>query len=583
MRYSVLRRVVPLAIWPLALPTAGHGSTEGKLEVRLSRVVRITDEFSGNYEFFRVATAPDNAGYAMVCTLHTSPVTNEMSGELFRSADGGATWSLRLRDASSHEVSEDACAFGEAGQAYFIAQPWNIKDPHAPHVSIGQSEMHFYRSFDYGGTWPAHLTTSFVDYARVVVDSRPGSPFHGRAYIAGNRTASEEFPFIAVLESGKWLVPGRPSERLKTLPGKHAQYPRSLIVLQNGDVLASYAFAHDGITSAVVTVTRDGGKTVDGPITVEADICGGMGAPSIAEDPHGRGVIAFYAIKRGTSCSPTIASSQDGGGTWKRLPISLDSIVKPTGSDVAQPGSITFGTDGIALITWLTGKSVRGALLDREWQLLWGGQISSRASGKGINLCPYVRVDDRLFGDANADMDMSLQFGFTNHDDVDAASQSDKSFLVVWRENDGQLYSRSIRMILPAVIGDLKVTPTNDVTSLVRYEARNINFDENTNTFEYDLELVNASDTPLNGPFLLKVRSVVTTIGPVTLKDVHADEIVFATQRSGTLLPGEHTSATRVCIQVSPDVFEKIASSSIVFPRVGLVGRVYAGPTDAPN
>jgi hypothetical protein len=399
----------------------------------------------------------------------------------------------------------------------------------------------------------------------------------------GNRTASEEFPFIAVLEGGKRLVPGRQSERLKNFSGKHAQYPRSLIALRNGDVLASYAFAHDGITSAVVTVSRDGGKTVDGPITIEADICGGMGTPSIDEDPHGRGVIAFYAVKRGTSCSPTIASSQDGGTTWKQVPVSLDSIVKPAGNDMAQPGSITFRSDGIALLTWLTGKFVRGALLDPEWQLLWAGEISSRANRMGINLAPYVRVDDRLSGRADADIDMSLQFGFTNYDDVDVASQSDNNFLVVWRENDGQLYSRSIRMALPAVPDDLKVTPTNDVTALVRYEARNINFDENTNTFAYDLELVNASDTPLNGPFLFKINNLVTTIGPVSLKDVRGAGIVFATHRSSGLLPGEHTYATHVCIQVSSDVFEKITSSSIVFPRVGLVGRVYAGPTDLPD
>ncbi len=579
MRRAALGGLLVFSIWLFAMSVGGGASTEGKLEVNLARVARITDDASGNYEFFRVATAPDNASYVMVCALHTSPVTNEVSGELFNSVDGGATWNLRLKDASSHHVSEDACAFGEAGQAYFIAQPWSIKNPHVPHVSLDQNEMHFYRSSDHGNTWAAHLTPAFVDYARVVVDSRAGSPYRGRAYIAGNRTATEEFPFIAVLEGGKRLVPARPSERLKNLPGKHGQYPRSLIVLRSGNVLASYAFAHDGVTSAIVTVTRGGGKTVDGPITIEENI---GGSPSIAEDPLNGAVVAFYAVRNGSSYVLTTAISDDEGRTWKRAPIALQSVVMTAENGTLQPGSITFRSDSVALLTWIAGKSVHGALFDPKWQLLWTGEISSRVIGRGVNLAPYVRFDDRP-GGADADMDISLQFGFTNYGDVDAALQADDSFLVVWRETDGQLYSRSIRVGLPTAPSDLPEVPTKDVTALVRYEARNISFDENTKIFEYDLELVNASDTPLRGPFLLKIKSVTTTIGPVTLKDVPADGIVFGTQRSGTLLPGQHTSASRVRIQASPDALEQITSPANDFPRIGLIGRVYAKSADAPK
>lgn len=196
-----------------------------------------------------------------------------------------------------------------------------------------------------------------------------------------------------------------------------------------------------------------------------------------------------------------------------------------------------------------------------------------------INLAPYVRGDDRLSGGANADMDVSLQFGFTNYGEVDAAVKADDSFLVVWREDDGQLYSRYIRVAATQVRNELTVAPQRDVTALVRYEARNIAFDENTNTFEYDLSLVNASDTPLRGPFALRIKHVATTIGPATLKDVHADEIVFVAERSAMLLEGDHTSVVRVRIQVSPEASEKIMAPS-TDPRVSIVGRVYAGLPD---
>jgi hypothetical protein len=480
-------------------------------------------------------------------------------------------------------VSEDACAFGEAGKAYFVAQPWSIKNPYAAPDSLEQNEMHLYRSPSYGDNWPAFRTSTFVDYAQIAVDSSPNSPFRGRAYIVGNKTAMEEFPLIAVLDGGRRLIPARQGEALKNSHG--GKYPRSLIVLRNGDVLASYLYSGNGSTkklSAVVTVTRDGGRTVDGPIRIEEDICGATGSPSIAENPRSGAIIAFYGLKSGSLCLPTLASSEDGGQTWKREPLLLGGVVKPSKNGISQSCNVAFRTDGIALLTWIADKSVRGALFGASWQLLWEGEISSSSTGKGINVAPYVRRDVRLEGGPESDMDISLQFGFTNYGEAAVAVQADGGFLIVWREGDGQLYSRSVHTALPVASNALKVVADRDVTALVRYAASNITFDENTATFGYDLELVNASDAPLRGPFLLKVTNIATTIGLVTLKDVHAGEIVFIPQRAEILLPGEHTHVVRIQIQAHEGLKE-IMSPSNDSPRVGIMGRVYARTVGAPN
>jgi hypothetical protein len=124
---------------------------------------------------------------------------------------------------------------------------------------------------------------------------------------------------------------------------------------------------------------------------------------------------------------------------------------------------------------------------------------------------------------------------------------------------------------------------TTDVTALVRYEARDISFDENTNIFEYDLELVNVSDLPLSGPFLFRIKDIKSTIGPVTVQGLFNSGIIFTAKRSETLLPGEHTIATRVRIQASLAVREKLASPSKRNPGIGLIGRVYATSNDKPN
>jgi hypothetical protein len=553
-----------------------------KLEVRLSRVARITPDASGNYEFFRVAAAPD-ARDIMVCTLHRNLSSNEFTAEVFGSADGGETWSLRLVDGSSHEVSEDACAFGESGKAYFVAQPWNVKTPYEAHSKLDQSEMHLYRSSNYGEGWPAFLVSPFVDYARIAVDSQPESPFRGRAYIAGNQTMTEDFPLFAVLDGGKELIGAKQPE---SFPKAHsAQYPRSLIVLKNGDVLASYLIARRttaGITfSAVVTTTRDGGKTLGDPVIIDQNICGGPGEPSIAEVPTSGAVIAFYTGKDGFSCLPTLARSGDMGRTWERMPALLQGLVKLPADGIVQPRALTFRADGIALATWTANRTVYGVVLDSAWRPLWFGEIPEKTVGAKINLAPYVRVDHR---DIEADMDISLQFGFqrTPHAEADAVLKKDGTFVVVWRGDDGQLYSRSIGLASATAPNTLKAMPSRDVTALVRYEANNITYDWNTNTFEYDLALVNASDAPINGPFVLKIKELATTIGTATRKDARTNQIVFVAERPA-LLQGEHTSPVHVRIQVSPDVYDNIMSPSNLFPRVGIIGRVYAGPPEAPN
>src|SRR5260370_13660906 len=100
--------VCSILLFAWGLVTYASAASEYKLEVSLSRIARITGQASGNYYFFRVAGAPDDADRAMVCTLHGNPSTNEWTAQLFTSMDGGETWNLRLTAVSSREVRDDA-------------------------------------------------------------------------------------------------------------------------------------------------------------------------------------------------------------------------------------------------------------------------------------------------------------------------------------------------------------------------------------------------------------------------------------------------------------------------------------------
>ncbi len=586
--------VCSICVLTVGLIAHTSAASQEKLEVNLSRIARITGQASGNYQFFRVAGAPDDANRAMVCTLHWNASTNAGGAELFTSMDGGETWNLRLTDGSSREVSEDACAFGEGGRAYFIAQPWDINDPNSIRPSIDKSEMHFYRSSDHGETWPAHLTSAFMDYARIAVDTRADSPFRGRAYVAGNRTAKTAFPLLAILQGGQQLVEAKQTTRLKDAHERGGHYPRSIVVLRNGDVLASYhaGSGEVGRYRAVVTVSRDGGKTVDGPVTIDTELSGGSGVPSLDENPRDGAVYAFYATKRGDLDVPMVASSVDGGQTWKRAATLIESVVEPSKHKIFLPSSIAFRNDGTALLTWVADSAIRGALFYDDWKLLWTGELSSHLGDSGINpfpntSFPYVRGDFRTvngkFTDANGDMNIRLQFESTNYPEVDAVLMADGGFLVVWQGGDGQLYSRSIHASAPSVPARSTEMPTRDVTALVKYEARNISFDANTNIFEYDLELVNVSDVSLPSPFLIKIKEISSTIGPATVQGLSGGGLILVGQRSEMLLPGEHTAPLRVRIQASPTVSGQIATPSNRDPGIGLIGRVYAKSSEAPH
>jgi len=584
------------ATWLLALGGILWPYTSGsadKIEVHLSRIARITTDAPGNYQFFRIAVAPDAANRAIVCTLHWDPGTDEGTAELFASSDAGKTWSLRLTDASSRSVSEDACAFGEHGSAYFIAQPWNIRDPYATRALMDRSEMHFYRSSDYGQTWPAHLTSAFMDYARIAVDTRASSRFRGNAYIAGNRTADRSFPLVAVLNHGRQLLNARESDGLRDRPElDKGHYPRTVLILRNGEVLTSYfnGSGGRGKNEPVVTVSRDGGRTVDGPFSVDSDLCCGPGVPSLDENPRDGAVYAFYGVKENGKTKPVIACSRDGGKTWERVVTPVDRVIAPSKVSVILPGGIVFRKDGVVLLTWAADGIVRAALFHSNWSILWTGVISPRFTS-GTNpfadaSFPYVRPDFRADqqngGSTDAALDVRLQFDSTRYTRVDSALTSDGGFLVVWSGTDGQLYSRSISLSATAETTHAALPCTADVTAAVRYEARDVRFDENSRTFEYDLALVNASDSSLVGPFFLKINRVSSSIGPVSVRGLSEDAIIF-TARHELLPPGEYTAPSHVRIQVSGDIGERLTAALDHNPGIGLIGRVYAACSSKPE
>src|SRR5258708_39808292 len=85
--------------------------------------VQVSPAGSGHHWFTSIVAASDDARHLMACGIRQAPRQNSWQGFVYTSHDRGARWAVALLDSSTQNVSEETCAFGPNGAAYFIAQP----------------------------------------------------------------------------------------------------------------------------------------------------------------------------------------------------------------------------------------------------------------------------------------------------------------------------------------------------------------------------------------------------------------------------------------------------------------------------
>jgi hypothetical protein len=268
-----------------------------------------------------------------------------------------------------------------------------------------------------------------------------------------------------------------------------------------------------------------------------------------------------------------LAFSADKGETWSQ-PISLDEEVRrwpspPTVSPL-QP-TIAVNRDGVVGVTWYARRGTGDSL---------GWTVRFRASfDGGQTFVPSVEIPDagvafdgeaRLSTKAVAtggggpwsrpDGNIRLRLAYGTHgflggDYQGMAADADGVFHVYWIDNRtgwNQVWTAAVQAGGKAVRnGDRRLSDLEDVTALVGFEIRHVEYDPKTRRATARVCVINTSDRAIHAPLMLRLVSLDSYLGePEVVNAVNRDNgpgavwDLSALLSDGQLPPGQSTPET---------------------------------------
>ncbi len=549
-------------------------------EISVGAPVQLTPAGAGEHTFTSIVADPSDRRHLIVCGYRDSPVQNSWQGFVYASHDAGATWAVALIDSSSRVVSEETCAFGPDGRAYFIAEPWDIYNNPAT------SELHLYRSPDHGQTWQGPVVGPWLDYARMAVDNTTG-PYRGRLYAFGNTKwrgdpDGSTTELLISLDSGRTLAPRvraprGPSDTLHNF----YNFPERTRVLPSGAVIAAYWASTDTSTSHIrrdstqgvfVVTARPGGREAASPrrvAPVHSTASRGAGVPSLDVDVsnskwRGRSYVVWHDSVDARA-RILLSWSADDGATWSTPRIIDDSpaqvgLTSDRGTSARGP-SVAVNHDGVVGVTW---AEARGNCW--RFSVSTDGGETFRASVP-LNVCPrresadraydvnpYAFADNRWKGQRrHAAAGDTTVVGFTiilgNVDFSDGAGYGMTAdvngiFHPLWRfpGQDGRLWTTTINVgSSRRPRADIDLGHLSNVSPHVMPVLTNIAYDDATGIISTDLSLLNADSTrAVEGPVYVLVEQVRSSLGSVKVvgPDSGADQTVAMWEMSQSLPNG---------------------------------------------
>ncbi len=551
-----------------AMLAAGGRDRALAQEVVVSPPVFASPPGAGAHSFTNIAADPENAGHLIACGIRAVSRTSAWQGFVYRSTDGGAHWTPVLVDTSARLVSEEACAFGPNGHAYFIAEGWNERFERR---RLGSGILRLYRSLDAGATWTPVIVDptagAWMDYARIAVDGTNGA-HRGRVYIFSNDRPDELRPAVSPMrysvDEGLHF-----SERVPLpLPvSPSGGFPHSVVVLPSGTVVAGYTntYAPGGRgpspTDPTAVIDRgkasplllmqavrstDGGRTLEPPITIGH----GSDFVSLAVDTssgpyHGR----LYAVWSDTMTGQSrifMAESADEGRTWTdrhMLGESSSRAAARTSDVMSRSGSrsphIAVNRDGVVGMSWVEDGMCWFFAASRDG----GHTFLPRVP---LNVCPRddlsaFRINEHLATLAGvvplngASIDPT-RTGFTiaagpGGGAAGIAAGADGAFHPIWsiEGTDSELWTTRVEVrpvnSPPVAPSNSSITSLTDVTQRVAVRVASEHYDPGTGELMVDIYVASNDSLAIRGPLKIQLKRLESALAR-SVQVVNADNSV---------------------------------------------------------
>ncbi len=508
---------------------------------------------TGTYGWAHMDASPSKPGTIMVCGMRTIPSRNAAEGYIYLSADYGETWRQVFVDASTAWVSEESCAFGPDGQAYFLSSS-SAMFHGLPHHNLGRSRL--YGSSDDGSTWSVMSERPFVDYSSIAVERTPTAS-RPRVYVFGNdidTTDPTSGPGLLTIDpeaDNSDAVHSVLLEKREPLGQVFSAAPDGSVVLENGTAVAVF---HTSRSSAVgprpwtktemirecveFVRSHDNGQTLDSPVQVSTpEGFSQLSEPTLAADrstgPHGGRLYVAWAQNSATHIIVMLATSDNAGISWRRRRVeTLDDRPRLLGLGSypgLTPPAVAVNNQGTVGLFWV----------DRSGRCPYFSE--SRNGGERFEAKVHVATCEAPPSDLNwyghylfawpaseaseqgAERDegrvgVRIEMRVQSLSPTSMVSDDRGDFHPMWlalRQGGSQL--RTATMTPTDRLHTKPALPEGlvDISNSAALEFGSTQFDARSRTFSVDVMVVNRGADTLDGPLFLQPTRITSSLGRV--------------------------------------------------------------------
>jgi len=522
-------------------------------QLEIEARVEVSPPGGGFYNWYEAAADPMDPKNLIVCGSKGVAKENARYGFVFSSSDGGLTWRQALEDQNSAWVSEQSCAFGANGRAYFVSEASKMIDGE-PHHERGTTRI--FMSDDAGQSWKEATKTKWADYSFSVVDTDSGDNQNrlyvffndvevGTAEQGKNGTKEDRETSRAgflIFREGDRDVKGPIASSNMGLLGNQGSFPPTAFLLRDGSLLSLY-IGEKGFLGAVHT-NRERSE-LSNPLIVarrsflrEEEPCLDEAA---AYDRLRDRIYVAYSASRGRRCRLMLTTSADGGKTWS---IGQEISAPDTLSHRFYSPAMAVSPEGILGLMWR----------DTPVSDCWYFAVSPDRGNAFTHSQPLSRCSDRrdvLLTESSASLIMQ-GFVWVNSDpgagksleghavpgvhvvdsrnvaernDGSLTVTSDGVFHPVWIEDgsgEGQLRTAAVRISGSKVKQQSPLpvdeTDTRDISQrIVVLYGGDQRYDSSSGTLTENIILKNESSDSICSPVLLKAVTLSSEIGKIDI------------------------------------------------------------------